>query len=376
MRKNWLDNLRWVTVLLVLFYHVIYFYNNKGVFGGIGGFGPYPEWHQYQDVVMYILYPWFMPLLFILAGISARYALEKHSGKEWFGTRTRKLLVPGTIGLFVFQWMVGYFNTAVAANGALDGVTGFARLIMLAISGTGPLWFIQDLWLFSLALLIIRPLDRKNRFHDWCGRVCGGKAGIVWIILLGILFWAGEQLIIKNPRPESADGLYNLYKPLFYFIPFLMGYFIFANDSVHETLGRVWAPLLGCAVAVGGVLIGTTFGQDNTTPQYLGSPLNCLYGWMACLAMMAWFKARFDRTGAFAGYMTRSSFGLYIVHYLVIASLGYMMKTYTQLPPLAMYAILTVAVFTLSPLIYEIIRRIPVVRWCVLGEKRTKASGK
>lgn len=376
MRKNWLDNLRWVTVLLVLFYHVIYFYNNKGVFGGIGGFGPYPEWHQYQDVVMYILYPWFMPLLFILAGISARYALEKHSGKEWFGTRTRKLLVPGTIGLFVFQWMVGYFNTAVAANGALDGVTGFARLIMLAISGTGPLWFIQDLWLFSLLLLIIRPLDRKNRFHDWCGRVFGGKAGIVWIILLGILFWAGEQLIIKNPRPESADGLYNLYKPLFYFIPFLMGYFIFANDSVHETLGRAWAPLLGCAVVVGGVLIGTTFGQDNTTPQYLGSPLNCLYGWMACLAMMAWFKARFDRTGAFAGYMTRSSFGLYIVHYLVIASLGYMMKVYTQLPPLAMYAILTVAVFTLSPLIYEIIRRIPVVRWCVLGEKRTKASGK
>lgn len=376
MRKNWLDNLRWVTVLLVLFYHVIYFYNNKGVFGGIGGFGPYPEWHQYQDVVMYILYPWFMPLLFILAGISARYALEKHSGKEWFGARTRKLLVPGTIGLFVFQWMVGYFNTAVAANGALDGVTGFARLIMLAISGTGPLWFIQDLWLFSLVLLIIRPLDRKNRFHDWCGKVFGGKAGIVWIILLGILFWAGEQLIIKNPRPESADGLYNLYKPLFYFIPFLMGYFIFANDSVHETLGRVWAPLLGCAVAVGGVLIGTTFGQDNTTPQYLGSPLNCLYGWMACLAMMAWFKARFDRTGAFAGYMTRSSFGLYIVHYLVIASLGYMMKVYTQLPPLAMYAILTVAVFTLSPLIYEVVRRIPVVRWCVLGEKRTKASGK
>ena len=376
MRKNWLDSLRWVTVLLVLFYHVIYFYNNKGVFGGIGGFGPYPEWHQYQDVVMYILYPWFMPLLFILAGISARYALEKHSGKEWFGVRTRKLLVPSTIGLFVFQWMVGYFNTAVAANGALDGVTGFARLIMLAISGTGPLWFIQDLWLFSLVLLIIRPLDRKNRFHDWCGKVFGGKAGIVWIILLGILFWAGEQLIIKNPRPESADGLYNLYKPLFYFIPFLMGYFIFANDSVQEALGRAWAPLLGCAVAVGGVLIGTTFGQDNTSPAYLGSPLNCLYGWMACLAMMAWFKARFDRTGAFAGYMTRSSFGLYIVHYLVIASLGYMMKTYSQLPPIAMYAILTVAVFTLSPLIYEIIRRIPVVRWCVLGEKRVKASGK
>ena len=371
MRKHWLDNLRWVTVLLVLFYHVIYFYNNKGVFGGIGGFGPYPEWHQYQDVVMYILYPWFMPLMFLLAGISARYALEKHSGKEWFRARTRKLLVPGTVGLFVFHWMVGYFNTAVAAKaGTFDDMPGVAKYIMMAVSGTGPLWFIQDLWLFSLILLVIRPLDRKNRFHDWCGRVFGGKAGIVWTVLLGVLFYAAEQFMIQDPRPESLDGLYNLYKPFFYLVQFLMGYFIFANDSVQEALGRVWAPLLGCAVAIGGVLVGSCFGQDNTSPEYLGSPLNCLYGWLACLAMMGWFQAKFDRSGRFAGYMTRSSFGFYIVHYLVIASLGYMMKIYTQLPPAAMYAILTLAVFTLTPLLNEIIGRIPFVRWAVLGKSK------
>ena len=61
---------------------------------------------------------------------------------------------------------------------------------------------------------------------------------------------------------------------------------------------------------------------------------------------------------------------MYIVHYLVIASLGYMMKVHTQLPPVAMYAILTVAVFTLSPLLYELLRRIPFIRWAVLGEKK------
>ena len=362
MRRHWMDNLRWVTVLLVLLYHVFYFYNNKGVFGGIGGFGDGP---QYQDVIMYILYPWFMPLLFLLAGVSARYALEKHSGKEWFRSRTRKLLVPGTIGLLVFHWMVGYFNTAVAArSGALDGMPGVAKYIMWAFSGTGPLWFIQDLWLFSLLLLLIRKLDPRNRFYEGCG-----KMGIVPVILLGLLFWLGEQTLIREPRPESLDGLYNLYKPLFYLIPFLLGYFVFAHDAVQEKLTKAWVPLMGCAVVAGTVLVATTFGQDNTTPQYLGSPLNCLYGWLMCLAMMAWFKARFDRTGTFAGYMTRSSYGLYIVHYLVIASLGYMMKTYTQLPPVAMYVILAVAVFTLSPLLYEVIRRIPLVRWCVLGEK-------
>ena len=365
MRKHWMDNLRWVTVLLVLLYHVVYFYNNKGVFGGIGGFGPYPECPQYQDAVMYFLYPWFMPMLFLLAGISARYALQKYPAREWFRARTRKLLVPGTIGLFVFHWMVGYFNTVVAEReGVFDGIPAVAKYVVMAVSGTGPLWFVQVLWLLSLVLLAVRALDRRDRLYNWWG-----KANIVWIILLGVLFWAGEQTLVKHPRPESLDGLLNLYKPVFYLIPFLMGYFVFSHEGVQQKVRQAWIPLMACALVSGGILLVTTFGQDNTSPQYLGSPLNCLYGWLMCLAMMGWFQAEFNRTGPFAAYMTRSSYGIYIVHYLVIASLGYQMKTYTQLPPAAMYLILAVAVFTLSPLLYEILRRIPVIRWCVLGEK-------
>ena len=385
MRKHWMDNLRWVTVLLVLFYHVIYFYNNKGVFGGIGGFGDYPECPQYQDIVMYILYPWFMPLLFLLAGVSARYALQKQSAKEWFKARTRKLLVPGTIGLFVFHWMVGYFNTAVAAKeGALlipaitltdnvpiyikqllETVIGFAiKHSLYSVSGTGPLWFIQVLWLLCLVLLLVRVIDSKDKFWNWCG-----QANLV-IVLLGVLFWAGEQTLIMEPRKESLDGLYNLYKPFFYMVPFLMGYFVFSHDEVQEKLAKAWIPLLTCAIVAGTGLVITTFGQDNTSPQYLSSLLNCLYGWLMCLAMMAWFKARFDRTGAFAAYMTRNSFGVYILHYLVIGALGYMMKQYTSLAPWMMYVILTIAVMTVPFGLNEIIKRIPVLRWCVLGMRK------
>ena len=373
MRKHWIDNLRWVTVLLVLLYHVIYFYNNKGVFGGIGGFGDGP---QYQDTLMYILYPWFMPLLFLLAGIGSRYSLEKLPARVWFRNRTRKLLVTATIGLFVFHWMTGYFNTAVAARtGVFDGMPFVAKYVMMAVSGIGPLWFIQDLWLFSLILLVIRKIDKKDRLYQWCGKLSKDKEygkfrENIWIELLFLLILLGEQTLIFNPRPESLDGLWNLYKPLFYIIPFLLGYYFFSHDNVQESLGKYWILNMAIAVIFGILLTVTTFGQDNTTPYYLADPLNCLYGWLMCLAMMGWFKAKFDKTNVFAGYMTRSSFGLYIVHYLVIASLGYMMKLYTPLPPVVMYLILTVAVFTLSPLLYEFLHRIPVVRWCLFGEKK------
>ena len=167
MRKHWIDNLRWVTVLLVLFYHVIYFYNNKGVIGGIGGFSEEP---QYQDVVMYILYPWFMPLLFILAGVSARYALEKKPAGEWFKSRTRKLLVPSTIGLLFIGAAVGWFNSrmpSVIPDGAsaMPELPGAVKYFIWTISGTGPLWFIQDLWLLSAVILLARRLDSKNKFY-------------------------------------------------------------------------------------------------------------------------------------------------------------------------------------------------------------------
>ena len=370
MRKHWIDNLRWATVLLVLFYHVIYFFNNKGVFGGIGGFGNGP---QYQDVVMYILYPWFMPLLFLLAGIGARYALEKQSGKEWLKARTRKLLVPGTIGLLVFQWMTGYFNTHIAGADVLAAVQQPVKYVLWAFSGIGPLWFVQDLWLFSLLLLIVHKVDGNKKCYNWCGKLFEGKMAVGWLILLGTLFWVGQRTLVVNPRPETFDGLYNLYKPFFYLIPFLMGYFVFAHLHVQQAIAKAWIPLMAFAVASGSLLVATTFGQDNTTPQYLSSPLNCIYGWLMCLALMGWFAARFDCTNAFAGYMTRSSYGIYVVHYLVVASLGYMMKTYTALPPVAIYVILTVAVFALSPLLNELIRRIPFLRWCILGEKGNRA---
>ena len=362
-----MDNLRWTTVLLVLFFHIIYFYNNKGVIGGAGGFGDGP---QYQDMVMYVLYPWIMPLLFLLAGMSARYALHRHSGREWFGSRTRKLLVPATIGLFVFQWMTGYFNTRVEGIDKLADVPQPFKYIGWSLNGIGALWFIQLLWVLCLVLLVLRRLDSKDRLWGWCG-----KANIAMILLLGVLYWLGMQTLITPPAVGAPDastiltGLYNLYKPFFYLVPFLLGYFVFSHDAVQEKVQKAWRPLMAGAVVAGAALVATTFGENNSTPEYLGRPLHCLYSWLMCLALMGWFMACFDRTGRVATYMTRSSFGIYIVHYLFIAGFGCILKYHTSLPPVAIYLLLTLAVFTLSPLTYALLRRIPLIRWCVFGER-------
>ena len=111
-RKHYLDNIRWVTVLIVVVYHVFYLYNGVGVLGGIGAFAQV----QYQDAVLYVVYPWFMVLLYVIAGISARYALEKKSHRQFMKERTLKLLVPSTLGVIVFQWVVGYLNIKIGGG--------------------------------------------------------------------------------------------------------------------------------------------------------------------------------------------------------------------------------------------------------------------
>lgn len=38
MRKNYLDNIRWCTIILVVFFHVFFFFNNIGttpIFSGV-----------------------------------------------------------------------------------------------------------------------------------------------------------------------------------------------------------------------------------------------------------------------------------------------------------------------------------------------------
>ena len=134
MRKLYIDNIRWITVVLVVLYHVIYMFNGIETFGVIGPFSDV----QYQDAFQYIVYPWFMLLLFVISGMSARYELEHRSEKEFIKKRTGKLLVPSTLGLLVFWWILGYYNLLI--GGGLEQMAAVPKpviFIIMAVSGIG-----------------------------------------------------------------------------------------------------------------------------------------------------------------------------------------------------------------------------------------------
>lgn len=355
-RRIYLDNIRWITVCIVVIYHVIYIFNGVQPFGVIG---PFQE-HQIQDAFQYLVYPWFMALLFVVSGMSARYYLEGHSTKQFIRDKTRKLLVPSTIGLFVFQWILGYYNMKI--SGALESfqnVPGVVRYIIMAVSGIGVLWYIQVLWLFSMLLLLVRKIE-KDRIWK-----AGAKAPVWFLLCLTVCDYGAAQILNTPVVTVYRFGIYGFC--------FFAGYFLFSHDEVVERLCRWWGILSMAAVGLGIFYMVHYFGENYAMEPVINNLAACVYCWIAILAILAFMKKYGDRENKVTRWMGKKSWGIYVFHYLPLALTAYYLtKLAPELPAGIVYLAVGISAFAGALLLYEIISRIPVIRWCVLGLKKEK----
>lgn len=359
MRRKYLDNIRWVTILIVIIYHVIYMFNGVTTYGVLG---PFSE-DQPQDIFLYIVYPWFMFLLFVVSGMAARFELD-HKGESGFiRNRTRKYLVPSTIGLFVFWWILGYYNMLI--GGAFESMGTVPKPVLyliMCISGIGPLWYIQMLWLFSLILIWIRKIE-KDRVYN-----LAAKTNVFIIVLLGIAVYGAAQVLNTPIVVVYRFGIYGL--------GFLLGYFIFSHEEVMEKLEKYWMLFGLLALAFCILFLVFNLGKPYPEHEVLDTFLCNMYAWFGTLGLLAFMKKWGDFHNGFSDWMCRKSWGLYVFHYLGIAISSWYIKMYLpQIPVFFVYLLVLVSGIAGALLLYEIISRIPVLRWCVLGIKQNKSRG-
>ena len=367
MRKYYLDNIRWITVVIVVLYHVFYMYNAEGVLGGIGQITKLKV--QPYDIFQYLVYPWFMPVLFIVAGISSRLYLDKHTNKEFIKSRTTKLLVPSTIGLFVFQFIQGYVSMHLAdgaAELAKAGVPKFIIYLIMVASGSGVLWFVHLLWLYSVILVLVRKIEKGKLLE------VGSKTPLWLIALFFFPIWGAAQ-VLNAP-------IISVYRCAFYFVFFMLGYYVFSNEEVMDKLKKY-----AVIIIVIGVALSITFAVLNFIVRggtnYADKPVNrgplfaaCAYfGSLAMLAGMARFG---DFSNSFTKWMSSHSFGLYVFHYLGISTVALVFAKNAILPAPLCYLLSLVAGFAFGYGLYAIISRIPFFRWAVLGISKKQVQNK
>jgi len=363
MRKHYLDNIRWITVVIVVVYHVLYMYNGEGILGGLGKITDLPI--QHYDVLMYFVYPWFMPVLFLVSGISSKLYLEHHTEKEFIHSRTNKLLVPSTIGLFVFYFVQGYVSMSLGnafVELAAANVPKPVIFLIMVASGSGVLWFVHLLWIYSMFLVLFRRIEKGNLFKY-------ASEMPMWMIPLFFFPVWGAAQILNTP-------IISVYRFGLYFVFYFLGYYVFSQDRIMEQLKKYSLLLVCCGVALC-VIFSVLYFYIYKGMNYADQPVNRSALYAACayfgsLAMLSGMAKYGDCCNAFTRWMSRKSFGLYVFHYLGISSVALFIAKPALLPSWASYCISLIAGFVFGYGLFEIISRIPFFRWAVLGIQKEK----
>ncbi len=350
-RKHYVDNIRWITVLLVVFYHVLYIFNSVGVIKNIAVNGI-----KILDAPLYFINPWFMALLFVAAGMSARYSLAKRTAKEFAKERVKRLLVPSVAGIFLLGWFSGWVTDRYVDmfQGAGEGIPGIVKYLIYCLCGIGPLWFAHELFLLSMILLLIRRIDKRDRLYR-----LGSKMNMAGLLLLVFAVW-GSSNVLNTPLLEAyRNGIYGFM--------FLCGYYVFSHERVTDLLVKWKVPLAVTAIIAGVAYTVRYFGENYTAAAVLGGFFTNAYAWLMILAVFGCGKAWLNGTNGFCRYMIKCNFGFYALHYPLLMLIAYLILHYVQLPMLGYYAVILLAEVLLLPVAYEMISRIPGLRFLLLG---------
>lgn len=352
-RKTYVDNIRLFVVLLVLVYHVFYIYNGLGVIGGI----PVEKSIGIFDDFLTVVYPWMMILLFVAAGIAARSSLNKRSGREFIGERARKLIVPSTLGLFVIHWVTGYLN--IYFGGGLDTIPSFLVYPISILVGQGHLWFAQTLFLFSIILVWLKkPIEKLCKL--------GEKANFVICLLLVALIWIGAQ-ILNMP-------VITVYRFGIYFISFIIGYCVLSHEKVIEEIEKARYISLVFTLVSGWIYFVSFRKTDYTAPYILKNIVTNCYAWGAVLSIFGFAKKYFDRENAISRYLSVNSYGYYVLHYPVLMVVAYLLHAYTDINIVSKVVLTLIFEIIFTFTLNEIIKRIPFIRYLVLGIKKRRKN--
>lgn len=364
MRKNYLDNIRWCTIILVVFFHVFFFFNNIGttaIFQGLGEYQPNDPM-TFGGIYQYAVYPWFMTLLFVVAGAAAYFALQTKTVKEFLKGRRQKLLVPSTLGVLVFGWIPGSIVSTASAGEALKDAPAFVKYIVYALSGIGALWFCQTLFVISVVLILVRKIviaiqkeERKNI----------EKKSTVYLILTAVffLFW-GSSKLLNTPVVES-------YRFGIYTVAFLLGYYVFSQDIVIEVLKKWRFVTAVAAVVSGGYFIVRAYGTYYGKAVLLSTWYANLFTYFMVLAVFGLFAFYGNQRTKVTAWLGSISFSVYVLHIPVIL-LALALLQNVALPVWLQYILLTVIVYIVTPAAGWLIKKIPVVRYLILGIRKNK----
>lgn len=349
MRKNYIDWLKTICILYLLPFHTARIFDATEA--------NYIQGKPNAFCTTLIIYSslWFMPLMFLLAGMSCYFSLKKRSNKEYLKERFLRLFIPLIFGIIIFLPPEGYFAYKFHSGNTLNFIAYLQKFFfdfsdLNGYHGSftpGALWFILYLFIISLITL---PIVRKLS-------TCKSKLlkAPFKILLISI------PITILSALPSIAG------KNIFVYGTFVtLGFLIASDDNILNMFEKYRNFYLMCSIT-GYIIIFIEINsiglQSGFTPLGITfSLIHYLITWVSLLTFIGYGKRYLNFRTNFLSYFSHASFTIYMVHQTYIVIFAYFIFKLTNIF-LLQYILIIILALTASLMTYDILKRFKVFRF-------------
>lgn len=327
-RLHYLDWLRVIATLGVFFFHTF------NVFNTLDFHIKNAQQSELITIIEGFLFPWGMPLFFMIAGTGSWFALRKRAPGQYIRERFNRLFIPFVVGSLLLSPIQLYLEWRhKLQTGVVEG--SFGQFLGTIPFDPNPrffgaagyhLWFLAFLFLFALLTL---PLfqwlksDSGRRFVDWLARLCEHRGAI---LLLGIAP-AIVRLALQPFFPYEHH-----WADFFTLMTFFaLGFLLYADERFAQAIRRdrwiLLAAVIVFTLAAGGLALTVADfdieGRPRALPEFAAWAAITLDGWCWCVFMLYIGMHSLNYTNRLQQYAQTAILPFFVLHQPVIIVISY-----------------------------------------------------
>jgi peptidoglycan/LPS O-acetylase OafA/YrhL len=371
-RLDFIDNLRWVMIVLVVGMHAAVTYSQLG--GWYFKEDPKPD----QVTMLFFAYgqsglqAFFMGYLFLIAGYFVPRAFDRKGSGKFLHDRLVRLGIPSLFYMLVVHPFTVYYLLHDYYKIQVSGWTGYLNYLRTFrwIGSSGPMWFAVALLIFCAIYALVRVARAKTPANLSEAPLPTHAQVIGLVLVMGLC-----SFLVRIVQPMGTNILnmqlcyFSQYVLLFCVgliacrrnwllrIPYEFGMRWFRLALIAGTL--IWLAVVGAIVA--------THTMDSLNGGFTWQSAGFSF-WEAffcmgiCLGLTVLFREKFNRQGAFAKWMSDNNFSVYVFHPPVLIAVTLALQGFAAPKPvkfLVAWALATTLTFLASNYVF---RRIPLLR--------------
>lgn len=372
-RLEFIDNLRWVMITLVVSMHAAVTYSHLG------------SWYFMEEpkpgrivLVVFAAYQmflqaFFMGLLFLIAGYFVPGAFDRKGLGHFLRDRSVRLGIPSLIYMVAIQPLTVYWLLRRFADHSRPPLTQAYIPYLVSgrfLGGSGPMWFAVALLVFSLVYGVCRSVNRK--VPQACPEAAlPTNAQVVELVLaIGL-----STFLVRTVQPMGTNIL-NMQLCFFsqYILLFTLGICAWRRNwliRIPYRFGVRWLTLvltMGSLTWLGIIIaaLGTHTEAKLSGGWTWQSAALCFWESFfcvgICLGLIVLFRDKFNRQGKIARWLSDNAFSVYVFHPPLLIAVTLALRSFDA-PKLIEFfcaTVLGVAVTYLASSL--VLRRVPFLK--------------